>query len=525
MTTFLFANFAKSTLANPVTSSATSVTLSPGSGDLFPSPVSGQVFALVLQDATTGQNKEITYCTERSGDVCTVTRAQEGTTAQNWAAGDFANNLLTAETASSFLQGTEALGTMATQDAGDVDITGGSINVTMLELNGVTVATNPATSKGDILVAVAGGALSRLPIGTAGQVLTVNLGDTLDVEWDTPFANPMTAKGDLIAGGTGGAPARLAAGSNGTVLTADSTQPDGLSWTAPLVNPMTTLGDIIVGGASGAAVRLGVGSNGFVLTCDSAQPDGLKWAAGFTNPMTTLGDIVVGGAAGAAVRLGIGTNGQVLTARSTATDGLDWETPPVNVITTKGDVIAGGASGVPARLAVGADGQVLTARASATDGIDWETPPVNVLTTKGDLIAAGAGGTPARLAVGTNGQYLKANSAATDGVDWETLTVTDMWSSLIRTVNNETLTLVLEAAFAGTITRTTTQSASGTCTATFSINGTALGGTPNPVSSTLVDEAQSSANTFNVGDKITVTISSNASCVDAALTIRYTRVL
>jgi len=105
MTTFIFANNAKSTLASGISSTATSVTLATGSGSLFPSPTSGQQFTLTLTDSATGLINEICYCTARSSDTLTIVRGQEGTTARAWSTGDIASNKITAGTATSFAQG------------------------------------------------------------------------------------------------------------------------------------------------------------------------------------------------------------------------------------------------------------------------------------------------------------------------------------------------------------------------------------------------------------------------------------
>jgi hypothetical protein len=96
MAVFLFANNATTTLAAPISSSATSLTLSTGTGALFPNPTAGQQFEITLNDAATGEIYEILYCTARSGDVLTVVRAQEGTTAVGWNAGDIAAQFVTA---------------------------------------------------------------------------------------------------------------------------------------------------------------------------------------------------------------------------------------------------------------------------------------------------------------------------------------------------------------------------------------------------------------------------------------------
>ena len=51
---------------------------------------------MTFNDAATGLLTEIVYCTARTGDICTIVRAQEGTAAQSWLAGDLAANLITA---------------------------------------------------------------------------------------------------------------------------------------------------------------------------------------------------------------------------------------------------------------------------------------------------------------------------------------------------------------------------------------------------------------------------------------------
>jgi hypothetical protein len=72
-TAFLKAqNFASSSLAVPLTSAQLTLTVATGQGALFPS--SGTFHAIVA-------NTEIVECTSRTGDVLTITREQEDTTA------------------------------------------------------------------------------------------------------------------------------------------------------------------------------------------------------------------------------------------------------------------------------------------------------------------------------------------------------------------------------------------------------------------------------------------------------------
>ncbi|MCM7636306.1 glycine-rich domain-containing protein [Enterobacter roggenkampii] len=95
----LAANNAQSVLAAGISASATSLTLNTGTGALFPSPVSGaSFFKLTLIDAATGQISEIVHVTAKSGDVLTIVRGQEGTSARAWSANDIAANMLTAGT-------------------------------------------------------------------------------------------------------------------------------------------------------------------------------------------------------------------------------------------------------------------------------------------------------------------------------------------------------------------------------------------------------------------------------------------
>jgi hypothetical protein len=96
MTQFIANNNAASSLAAPISNTATSLTVQSGQGALFPNPSAGQQFALTMVDAATGLLTEVMYCTARSGDTMTVTRGQESTTALAWLAGDLCANDWTA---------------------------------------------------------------------------------------------------------------------------------------------------------------------------------------------------------------------------------------------------------------------------------------------------------------------------------------------------------------------------------------------------------------------------------------------
>lgn len=100
----LAANNAQTVLAAGISSTATSLTVSTGTGTLFPSPVSGtSFFKLTLIDAATGSLTEIVHVTARAGDVFTIQRGQEGTVPRAWSANDIAANMMTAGTLSYIL--------------------------------------------------------------------------------------------------------------------------------------------------------------------------------------------------------------------------------------------------------------------------------------------------------------------------------------------------------------------------------------------------------------------------------------
>lgn len=122
-----------------------------------------------------------------------------------------------------------------------------------------------------------------------------------------------------------------------------------------------------------------------------------------------------------------------------------------------------------------------------------------------------------------NGSAWEVSSSSSGGAS--TTQPGEFMSGFIATPSNKDYRIVVNAAHGGTITETTTRSASGACTATFRINATNLGGTANSVSSSEQSQAHSSANVFTAGDDIVIAISANSSCADMSFTIKYTRVL
>ena len=121
-----------------------------------------------------------------------------------------------------------------------------------------TKALNPETTLGDIAYRSAtSNTNTRLPIGTAGQILAVSGGVPAWINNDQGDITEVQAgTGISVASGTGPIPVVT-----NTVATAYDAK-----------------GDLIVGTGADTFSRLAVGTNGQVLTADSSEATGLKFA-------------------------------------------------------------------------------------------------------------------------------------------------------------------------------------------------------------------------------------------------------
>ena len=152
---------------------------------------------------------------------------------------------------------------------------------------------------GDIIYASATNTLSKLGVGTNGQILTSN--GTIPT-WTTLSSSAVTT---FSAGTTGFTPSSATSGA----IT--------LAGTLATTNGGTGLTSFTSGGAvyatSTSALTTGtlpIASGGTGQTTASAAFNALS-------PITTAGDLILGNGTNSATRLGIGTNGYVLTSNGT----------------------------------------------------------------------------------------------------------------------------------------------------------------------------------------------------------------
>lgn len=114
MAQYLFANNAATTLASDISTGATSLVVTTGTGSLFPSPSAGQQFNITLVRLSDSAY-EIVTCTSRSTDTFTIVRAQESTTALAFVTGDKVELRVTKAGLDNFTQPEEAISWTAQQ--------------------------------------------------------------------------------------------------------------------------------------------------------------------------------------------------------------------------------------------------------------------------------------------------------------------------------------------------------------------------------------------------------------------------
>lgn len=105
------ANNATSLLASSIGTGNTTLILTSGTEDLFPTLSPGDWFPVVVVDSN--DNHEIMRCTARSGVTLTVQRAQEGTVAKSFAAGSRVDLRVTAATIAAVLDRSQQTGEQA----------------------------------------------------------------------------------------------------------------------------------------------------------------------------------------------------------------------------------------------------------------------------------------------------------------------------------------------------------------------------------------------------------------------------
>ena len=263
--------------------------------------------------------------------------------------------------------------------------------------------------------------------GTESELTGLKVGNTKYKIPDPGMSNPMTTVGDVIIAGANGAPTRLGVGASGKVLKSNGTtvswQDDETGLTevkaANVNSESTPSGKVLKSNGSGGAswqddtegthVEANPTLAGTEDNLTGLEVGNTKYKIpdpGMTNPMSAQGDIIVGGSSGAPTRLAKGANGKVLKSTS---NGLAWADDEKGLTEVK-------ASDINSQSAT--SGKVL--KANGSGGASWEDEAgggmSNPMTTEGDIIVGGVSGAPTRLAKGSIGKVLKVTN---DGIGWD----------------------------------------------------------------------------------------------------------
>lgn len=183
---------ASTTITINILAGDTSVSIASNTG--WPSSA-GVPFYVVIDPGTSAEEKCLATI---SGTSLTLTRAQDGTTAQTHTSGAVIYPVFTAV---------------------DAD-----------EANELA---SKMTTKGDLLT-TNGADINRLAVGgTNAHVLLVDSAATNGIKWGlNPVDDKVAAKGDLLVGSAADTLTAVTVGANNTLLTADSAQPTGVKWAA-----------------------------------------------------------------------------------------------------------------------------------------------------------------------------------------------------------------------------------------------------------------------------------------------------
>ena len=122
----LYTNNAATYLAFGITNTATTMQVSANAGSLFPNPTGGDYFYVSLISLS-GPIIEIVKCTARSGDIFTIERGQEGTSALYWNMGDNVQLRITAASLNLFASESTAVEDLNAYKAAVASSTGSSL--------------------------------------------------------------------------------------------------------------------------------------------------------------------------------------------------------------------------------------------------------------------------------------------------------------------------------------------------------------------------------------------------------------
>jgi hypothetical protein len=199
MAGLLFTNNASAALASSIITSSTTITVTTGSGALFPAISGGNYFYATLTDSS--NNLEIVKVTARATDVLTVVRAQEGTTARAYAAADKIELRVTAAGMNSLPQlGLDNTFTGVNTFSTPIAVTsGGTGGTTSTGSGAVVLATSPTIASPTFTAPVLGTPASGVMTNVTGTATGLTAGTLVS---GAAFANAVITTPDFVGATT-----------------------------------------------------------------------------------------------------------------------------------------------------------------------------------------------------------------------------------------------------------------------------------------------------------------------------------
>jgi len=287
---------------------------------------------------------------------------------------------------------------------------------------------------GDLTYYATGSVLSKLGIGTSGQILTSS---GTAPQWSTLTGVAVTTFQTSLGGLT---PATASSGAITLAGTLNTTS-GGTGLTS------YTAGDLVYYATGSVLSKLGIGTANYVLTSSGTAPQYVAQSTLSVGTATnvaggTTGAVHYQSGAGATTFLALGTTNYVLTAGASAPQYVAQSTLSVGSATTATTAtnLAGGAAGslpyntasaTTTYLGIGSSGTVLTSSGTAPQwsaSLNTSQGGTGLTTfTAGDLVYFSTGTSFTKLGIGTAGQILTVNSGAT-APQWSTASPTGVTS-------------------------------------------------------------------------------------------------